>query len=751
MAVIREKQQFRNQRIGVVKMDTGAENYYNTVANAADNLTQIAFKEAGRQAQEKGKETAEAVRTQALRTINPETGKPEAYNVPEKFGTVAQASYEEVLDRRFINDIDQQIKDRGRDLFLKYQNDPHGVEKYSQSMEDYVAQMIEPKNNAGILNDRFKNIIKDTGAAFIASTKFNLMSKRAAIVADQLRAGLDQDAINASEEIVSVIQTRDPLDYEGGEATRTSQLIAELAIAEMDVGLESGILTVPQHKANVQSILKALPEGMLTNRMNYNSSYVDDNNVTKQMNSDVGILIESAIDTGIIPDNLPKSLVPQVQEILDLDGYKENKKSIQQKVGDLRLGLERREQEGKGITAQQEADARVYDGQKINPQDPVNQKAFDNLIIRGSKSLSSQKFPNLIEYYLSNESLSDGNIYALVERQNLFGEQFISALKMGAGANTGWTKENYQTALTHFETFTNVNILGSPANKLNQFLSPDEMAFYRSLSSLTKQDGSQENLLQNVAKLNAVYDDPARLNDRLSQIFKTDKPKAALKDFLNEAFPANRRMQEMARPLVELMAFTGSNADQIKKELLGMYENQYVKTNGIVIDMFDPDLDRSIFAPHALLGSKDLRSFYINGTTYINSLSDGGYALSENPVGKAKNKIVRLYPVTMNAAQPDIIEYEYTIQDGDEEKTRTGQLQTFQYMAVTVQDNGEITPILDKRTGAPIYIGTEIAQTEIMEQAKKVKQAEINEQNRKASRQLEADIEFERLKGTSSP
>ena len=112
MAVIREKRQFQNQRIGVVRMDTGAENYYKTIANAADNLTSIAFKEAGRQAREKGIQSAEAVNQQGLRTINPETGKPQAYNVPSNFGTVAQAAYEEVLDRRFINDVDEQIREK---------------------------------------------------------------------------------------------------------------------------------------------------------------------------------------------------------------------------------------------------------------------------------------------------------------------------------------------------------------------------------------------------------------------------------------------------------------------------------------------------------------------------------------------------------------------------------------------------------------------------------------------------------------
>jgi len=744
MAVIREKQQFRNSRIGVVRMDTGESQMWQTVASAADSLTQQAFKQASVEAQNKGKEFAESVGEESLRTIDPATGKPQAFKAPTSFGTIAQAAYEETLDRRYIRTVEREIQDKANETYIKYENDPQGVEKYSQVMEDYVGGMTK---NA---DKRFEGIVRDTGAAYIASTKFNLMQKRNLRIKEAEQIAQRDDA----DEVASLIESMaENVNWSlpDSQGHRDVEDMYMEGVAGQRVANQSGLLSDAQFKENVGIMRRALPKAILSKMINFDAVYEKEDGSIVQINSDVALVIENSLKTNRVLNEVPTALKPQVQRIIDSEAYDKDRANILRKVTELRTNLSLKEKDAVKITAQQEANARVYTGQKVDPTDSLNKKAFDNLIVQGNKNLSSQQFPNLIEYYLSEESLSDGNIYALVERQNLFGEQFISALKMGAGANTGWTKENYQVALTHFETFTNVNILGSPANKLNQFLSPDEMAFYRSLSSLTKQDGSQENLLQNVAKLNAVNDDPARLNDRLGKIFETDKPRVALKDFLNDAFPANRRMQEMARPLVELMAFTGSNVDQIKTQLLGMYENQYVKTNGIVIDISDPDLDRSIFAPHVLLGSDDLRSFYINGTTYINSISDGGYILSENPVGKAKNKVVRLYPTTINAAQPDIIQYEYTIQDGDEEKKRTGQLQTFQYMAVTVQENGEITPILDKRTGSPIYIGTEIAQTEIMENAQRAKQAELDEQNRKVQRQLEADIEFERLEGISSP
>ncbi len=743
MAVIREKQQFRNQRIGVVKMDTGAENYYNTVANAADNLTQIAFKEAGRQAEEKGKETAEAVKTQALRTINPETGKPEAYNIPEKFGTVAQASYEEVLDRRFINDVDQQIKDRGRDLFLKYQNDPHGVEKYSQSMEDYVAQMIEPKNNAGILNDRFKNIIKDTGAAFIASTKFNLMSKRAAIVADQLRAGLDQDAINASEEIVSVIQTVDPLDYEGGEVTRTSQLIADLAIAEMDAGLESGILTVPQHKANVQLILKALPEGMLTKRMNYNSSYVDDNNVTKQMNSDVGILIESAIDTGVIPDNLPKSLVPQVQELLDSDGYKENKKSIQQKVGDLRLGLERREAEVKKKTQRQINRENVVDkNYVVDSTDNGIKDAVDFHIARQIDGMDPEN-PNMVPYFSSEESTKEDAVWKFfLVKKNVISTGMELSLKRLARLEPMKSQE-MKTLLSHYNYLSKVNIGGSIVNKtLDSTLSKEDNAFLRTLNAITIVGGA-EDIVPFAAKLKENMQNTPLVNNTIKSVFDAEddvSAKEVLTSYLQEEFGTDYEMIETVRPYVKHLIMSGVKKDDLDNHINEMFETSYIETDGVVVDRYNSNSTKSMFAIKRILpDNAERQTFYRNTTELVQQLSGENFVLDDRYFGIDRNRQIKLVPTTASAFQPDSLPLEYKLEDDLSEEgfvTRNSELKTFQYIAYYVADDGQLRMIPNK-TGGPILIGTELAYDDIFNIRKEKAQDEIYDSNTKTLRRIE--------------
>ena len=198
MGVIREKYQFRNQKIGVTRVDTGEGELWNTVANAADQLTQQAFQMAEIEAKKTGKEVAENMSEKRLRTIDPATGKPIAYQAPASFGIVAQAAFEETIDRRYIRSVEQEIRDKANETYLRYVNDPQGPEKYTVDMEDYVGQMTK---NA---NSRFQNMVRDTGAAYIASTKLNLLTKRQNRIVEQEQGALTSDNYFSIETIQAI-------------------------------------------------------------------------------------------------------------------------------------------------------------------------------------------------------------------------------------------------------------------------------------------------------------------------------------------------------------------------------------------------------------------------------------------------------------------------------------------------------------------------------------------------------------------
>ena len=173
MAVIKEKRQFRTTPIGVVSSDRGTDRLYNSISAAADNVLGMAYKEGVRLAEKRGIETAQSMDEIKIRAIDPTTGKPEAMTfAPKSFGTVARDAYDRVINDRFRSSIENDIKIKGAEFSLKYENDPKSVEKYSLAMSEYVSEMS--KNASGI----YKPFIEETGKFYLASTKLKLTEKR---------------------------------------------------------------------------------------------------------------------------------------------------------------------------------------------------------------------------------------------------------------------------------------------------------------------------------------------------------------------------------------------------------------------------------------------------------------------------------------------------------------------------------------------------------------------------------------------
>ena len=110
MPVIRQKQSVLNSPVGVARIDTGESQMWQQVAQTADTIRGIAFQDAAREAQIKGVDTAKAVEAARLTTINPESGEPEALTIPEGFGTIAADAYRDVVNQRFENSMDDELR-----------------------------------------------------------------------------------------------------------------------------------------------------------------------------------------------------------------------------------------------------------------------------------------------------------------------------------------------------------------------------------------------------------------------------------------------------------------------------------------------------------------------------------------------------------------------------------------------------------------------------------------------------------------
>jgi len=168
MAVIRQRTQIFNQPVGVVRADAGAASVGQAISQAAGTMANLAFRDAARAAEKKGVDVALAAEQEKLTTIDPTTGKPEAYKAPQGFGQIAAEAYQRVIDQRFEDSINTEMQLKAKELALKYQFAP---ESYDEAMSDYIGQM---SNNSG---GKYEAYIESTGAKYLALTKLNIQEK----------------------------------------------------------------------------------------------------------------------------------------------------------------------------------------------------------------------------------------------------------------------------------------------------------------------------------------------------------------------------------------------------------------------------------------------------------------------------------------------------------------------------------------------------------------------------------------------
>ncbi len=193
MPVIRRQSQVFNRPIGVVRVDSGEQQTWEKVAGIADSITQYAFGELEKNAKETGRDLAMAVNQSNLTTINPETGQPEAFRVPEGLGRVGAEVYNSIIEKRFQNSIDQEIKGKSAEFALKFP-DP---EQYGTEFAQYIGSMTKYAQGSA------KGYIEAAGASYLQSTKLNLTAK----AQERHLQTLGAESLNSAEEQIKLINS----------------------------------------------------------------------------------------------------------------------------------------------------------------------------------------------------------------------------------------------------------------------------------------------------------------------------------------------------------------------------------------------------------------------------------------------------------------------------------------------------------------------------------------------------------------
>ena len=168
MAVIREQRQFGLSPVRVVRAETGGQAVGQALAQAGETFSDIMFRRASVQAEKTGREAALSVESQNVVAFDPVTQKPVALTPPKGFGTIATEAYQNVINQRFNQEIESDIKNRGTELALQFKDSANGSELYNQAMQDYVDQL---KENAGGMYGEY---ISNVGGEYRESTYLKL-------------------------------------------------------------------------------------------------------------------------------------------------------------------------------------------------------------------------------------------------------------------------------------------------------------------------------------------------------------------------------------------------------------------------------------------------------------------------------------------------------------------------------------------------------------------------------------------------
>ena len=214
MAVVPDKRRFQKGNIGVVNSNAGGQNVWEGVANLASTVSKNEFEINAEKAKQSGFDLASEMDRSKIISIDPDTGKPVALSFTKGFGRIQEATYNDVIYKRFQNHMKDEILNVSADVAKRSGYNP---DVYARNMGDYLDSMDKASKG------RYKGYIADTGFEVISKTSENLRVKAqsAAIASAKKAAESNADtaldnlmdaAIVASQPGMSLVNYSDATD-----------------------------------------------------------------------------------------------------------------------------------------------------------------------------------------------------------------------------------------------------------------------------------------------------------------------------------------------------------------------------------------------------------------------------------------------------------------------------------------------------------------------------------------------------------
>lgn len=294
MAVRRQRTQVFNQPVGIVQTRAGAQEVAGSISRAANTMAQLAYQDAADEAQKKGIELAQAVEEKGLRTINPETGKPEAYKAPSTFGQIAAESYQRVIDKRFEDSMNTELRLKAQEISLKF---PFAPEAYDEAMDSYISEMS--KNAQG----KYKSYIETTGSKYLALTKLNITERVATKAREDAAKSIGVSVDAAADDAYTLARAGGYKAREGEEQSETDAIVSR-EVANTVNGINSGLVDVGSDVVAKQKINEAIARGAVEHLMSRTYSSLERN------------AIELAIRNPEVMGAVPPDLRDDLKELL---------------------------------------------------------------------------------------------------------------------------------------------------------------------------------------------------------------------------------------------------------------------------------------------------------------------------------------------------------------------------------------------------------------------------------------------------
>jgi hypothetical protein len=704
MAVIREQRTFRNQPIGVVRASRAGEEYWQTVGRAADELTQTAYRAAADQAKRTGMETAAAIKGSDFRTIDPLTGEIETFNMPsmpEGFGTIARDAFEQVAENRYVKSVESAIKEKSAEIAITHQNHPQAVERYEADMGEYLSQVT--KN----VQPRFQETTRDIAAAWMASTRTNLLAKRFAIQQEIERSNLENDAKTQSSNISNLSSMDSP----------DAGVLFESESKKQRQAVTAGVQTGNQADANIAIMRRGMKTGLLSKSLSLTSTYEDTdasgNKVQKPVTASIALLVENSIDNQAVNENLPDSLKPLVKSIIEDDTFIEDREFVGRFVSSQRVALSQQEGSVKKATKLEIATKKIINGQRVFNTDAVSREAAQN-IIRDDAGLPKDVSMN--EYFGLPQSVGNSTLNAMLYK-GLVPDGLMQNIGLVTSGDQPASDEFIETTINHYLNYS--SMIDSSGQRRNLLLidggiTKEQDAMMRSAIAMRNFRGG--NLRDILSRQRAMLEDKDAFNIRASDVFKEysdDGRRSAgqsIDVFISKELEIGNDIYAIRnmRPLINHMIATGHNLDSIKTETTNLLDELYMEDDeDLIADPFNFDPNKSFYALKRVFpDDKDRQTFVVEVQKQLIDRGFENFAFSA--AMKQKDiKNVRLVPLPQQPLSTE---------------------STVIYMGVYRDDNGDMVPLQD--ASGPFMISSDLISEQQEARIQAQREALIAEQDR---------------------